>query len=457
MKLLSQLLLFLIAFQTHAMSFSEKLLAPDGSALDRFGTSLAASESYLIIGAPRDDDHGSNSGSVFVYDAETLEFQRKITPTEGSAGDEFGAAVATHGELAIIGARYDDDAGTNAGAAYIYNIVTGTLIQKITASDAQNGDQFGKAVAIHHNRAVITAWLADPSGESSGKAYVVDTQGNELHHLVAFDAQQFDQFGASVDMDAQHIIIGAPFEDQSGIDTGSAYIYSVETGTITNKFIAPNGDAGDVFGTSVAIYLNQVLVGASRANTSVTQSGAAYLFDLEAGELKQTLTSPLAQENDRFGIAVDINEQFILVGSDFANMGSNDTGRADLYRRSDGYHLKSLLPADLARADFFGSALALSHKKAIVSSVQDDDQGTSSGSAYALPLSTPISGLTIAKIETSFRLSWNSLGQERSYRILSSTDLVNWEIIEETYPNTFYEIPYDKNISKCFFKVEEDL
>jgi hypothetical protein len=140
-----------------------KLTANDGAPLDRFGTAIAANSQFILIGSPRDDDHGSSCGSVYLFDTVSRKFLRKITPADGAAGDEFGAAISTCGTRAFLGARFEDDQGTNSGSAYLFDLTTGSLIRKLSGTSA--GDQFGKAVAMNSTRLAVTAWLAAPNGE----------------------------------------------------------------------------------------------------------------------------------------------------------------------------------------------------------------------------------------------------------------------------------------------------
>ena len=276
-----------------------KLTADDGAALDRFGSAMAANSQFILIGSPRDDDHGSSSGSVYLFDTVSREFIHKITPADGAAGDEFGAAIAIHGTRALIGARFDDDQGANSGSAYLFDLTTGSLIRKLSGANA--GDQFGKAVAMNSTRLAVTAWLADPNGESSGQAHLFDAAGTPLKTLLPINGQKFDQFGASAHFDESHLIIGAPFEDSAASDSGAAYLFNTN-GDLVQKFTGDN-QSGDVFGTSVAVSNGKALIGASLADTTVIDSGAAFYFDITAGELIQKITAPDPGENDRFGVS----------------------------------------------------------------------------------------------------------------------------------------------------------
>ena len=123
-----------------------------------------------MIGARYDDDNGSNSGSAYVYVRSNGVWskQQKLTASDGSENDRFGYSVSIDGDTAVIGA-YGDDGYT--GSAYVYARSNGVWseLQKLTASDGAAEDHFGWSVAIDGDTVVIGAWV---DGDYSGSAYV---------------------------------------------------------------------------------------------------------------------------------------------------------------------------------------------------------------------------------------------------------------------------------------------
>ena len=95
-----------------------------------------------------------------------------MTASDAGAGDRFGLSVGANGEIAIIGAFYDGDAGAYSGSSYLFDISTGSELAKLTASDAAAGDEFGVAVAVGDNAAIVGAWFNDDAGLTSGSAYL---------------------------------------------------------------------------------------------------------------------------------------------------------------------------------------------------------------------------------------------------------------------------------------------
>ena len=124
----------------------QKITASDGATGDKFGNSVAMTDTKIVVSAESDDDAGSSSGSVYVYNTDGTG-EVKITASDGAQNDRFGYQVAIQGDKIIVGAPYDDDAGSSSGSVYVYNL-DGTGEVKITESDgAAGGHKFGESVA----------------------------------------------------------------------------------------------------------------------------------------------------------------------------------------------------------------------------------------------------------------------------------------------------------------------
>ena len=153
-----------------------KLTASDGAGSDYFGYSVSIDGNTIVIGAYRDDDNGSFSGSAYVFsnDSGTWTQTAKLTASDGASFDYFGGSVSIDGNTMVIGAYRDDDNGSSSGSAYVFSNDSGTWTQtaKLTASDGASFDYFGYSVSIDGNTMVIGAYRDDDNGSSSGSAYV---------------------------------------------------------------------------------------------------------------------------------------------------------------------------------------------------------------------------------------------------------------------------------------------
>ena len=151
-----------------------KLLAEDSEEADRFGVSVAISGTIAIVGANNDNDNGINSGSAYLFDTTTGQQLFKLLAEDGEAGDQFGLSVAISGTTAIVGAHRDDDNGSNSGSAYLFDTTTGQQIAKLLPSDGALYERFGWSVAINSDTAIVGAIEDDDNGFNSGSAYLFD-------------------------------------------------------------------------------------------------------------------------------------------------------------------------------------------------------------------------------------------------------------------------------------------
>ncbi|KAK3241895.1 hypothetical protein CYMTET_48377 [Cymbomonas tetramitiformis] len=145
----------------------------DGSSFDNFGRSVALSSNHLVIGAYGDD---SAKGSVYVYNVSNsgATFVQKVTANDGSFGDYFGSSVALSNTHLVVGAAHDDDQGSSAGSVYVYSVSDSgvTFVQKVTASDGSSGDKFGDSIGLSGTHLVVGAPGDDDLGVSSGSVYL---------------------------------------------------------------------------------------------------------------------------------------------------------------------------------------------------------------------------------------------------------------------------------------------
>lgn len=226
---------------TNSWGFLHGISPSDAAANNWFGYSVAINGEYAIVGAFGDDPNGDSpnftgSAYIFRYDGEYWTEQDKLTASDGAKSDNFGYSVAIDGYHAIVGAYKNDDDGTDSGSAYIFepnkiNPDNWDQKAKLTASDAAAGDYFGHSVAIGGGHAIVGAYQNDDNGSSSGSVYIFapddldPNNWNQQAKLTAPDAAAGDYFGYSVAVGiGRRAIVGAYGNDDSGSESGSAYI-----------------------------------------------------------------------------------------------------------------------------------------------------------------------------------------------------------------------------------------
>jgi|GEM_PF-4287429 len=372
-----------------------KLTAPDGAARDWFGTSVAIHGEVAIVGAPYDyNEKGSFAGAAYVFrrgtDGRWVQ-EVKLTASDAAAGDWFGTSVAIHGEVAMVGARFDDNEnGDYAGAAYLFRrSADGRWVQaaKLTAPDGEAGDRFGVSVSIHGDMAIVGA---DRDDNEKGAAYVfrrgeigeVELWTQEAK-LTALDGKADIYFGGSVSIHGEVAIVGA-YGDHSRKGAAFTFHRALDGTWVQKERLTPSILVRNRFGQSVSLYGEVALVGAPGNDYKGENAGAAYLFLRDQGGSNHwgqvaTLTASDGAAGDYFGNSVSIDRDVAIVGADGDD---NDKGAAYLFRRSlDGTWVqKSKLTApDGEAGDYFGYSVSIHGDMAIVGADGDDNE---KGAAY---------------------------------------------------------------------------
>ena len=337
----------------------DKLTASDGAG-NFFGDSVAVSGSTAIVGAFGDNDRGSYAGAAYVFDVTTGEQRHKLTASDAALRDEFGRPVSISGNTAIVGAGGNDDAGSKSGSAYLFNVTTGGELRKLTAYDAAAGYGFGNAVSINGNIALIGS-----VGNSSAYIFDVNT-GNELQKLTSPNPSQLDYFAGSVVVGGNTAIVGAYLDNELGDRTGAAYVFNAITGEQLHKLTASDPAADHDFGRSVAISGNTVIVGATHDGDGGYYSGAAYLFDATTGEQLHKLTALDATPDDLFGYSVSISGNTALVGAYRSNDLGPYTGSAYLFDVTTGAQIQKLSASDASVYNNFGVSVCIDGQTAII-------------------------------------------------------------------------------------------
>ncbi|MCZ8343103.1 MAG: FG-GAP repeat protein [Leptospira sp.] len=381
------------------------LKAPNSELDDRFGVSVGISGDTIVVGAIFEDSNQititngpnasinntlSNSGAAYVFQRSGSSWtqQAYLKPTNTGVDDQFGISVAISGDTIAVGAFLEDSNQTsitngssasidnsalNAGAVYVFQRTGTAWVEQayLKASNAQTEDRFGISVAISGDTIVAGANLEDSnqttitnggvassnnSASISGAAYVFQRTGSawaEQAYLKAPNGEANDQFGEDVAIDGDRIVVGAFSESSNQI-------------TITNGTTA----SGD---------------------NSANLAGAAYVFQRtgSAWSNQAYLKAPNTGADDRFGIALAIEGDTILVGAIFedSNMttitngasasednSSSNSGAVYVFQKrgSDWVHNAYLKAPNADADDRFGNSVSISGDTIIVSANQED-------------------------------------------------------------------------------------
>lgn len=303
---------------------------------------------------------------------ETTECQ-KVLPDDGVADDQFGAAISLWDNYALVGAPTQN---SNIGAVYIFENINGTWTQQSTlsASDGVANDVFGATIVMTETYAFISAYGVN---SNTGAVYVFERSGDtwtEIDKLEADDGQANSVFGTSLAISGDYLAIGALYGNGT---SGAVYVFQQSGGVWTqhSKLVASDFVQADFFGQAVAISESKIVVGAPASN----QTGAAYIFELSEGIWSEQ--SKLEGEtNDLFGFAVGIYGEQIIVGAP----DHEGTG-AVLIHEHDGVswvEKEELTPWGDTQNSSYGIPLVITDDKMMVGANGYDISNSHAGAAY---------------------------------------------------------------------------
>lgn len=449
--------------------------ASNTGAGDQFGYSVAASGDTVVVGAWLEDSNatgvngnqannnslGSGAAYVFVRSGGVWIQQAYLKASNTDPNDIFGWSVGVSGDTVVVGAPEErsnttgvnGDQGNNvtsgAGAAYVFVRDGGVWSQQayLKASNTAGGDLFGYSVAVSGDTVVVGARLQDGGNGDSGAAYVFVRNSNtwsQQAYLKASNANDGDQFGWSVGVSNDTVVVGAWLEDSNatGVNgneadnsagaSGAAYVFVRDVSGVWSQqayLKASNTGADDVFGYSVAVSGDTIVVGAyaedssatgvngNQADNSTIYAGAAYVF-VRSGTIwsqQAYLKASNTETNDFFGLFVGVSGDVVLVGapSEDSSATGVDGNQADntaggsgaaycFVRTGESWSQHSYIKASTAGpGDSFGLSLAVSGETVVVGARDEDSNATgingnqsdnsfiNSGAAYVYAVDVP--------------------------------------------------------------------
>ena len=336
------------------------------------------------------DDLSNSSVTKYEY---LQALAAKLTASDGAANDQFGYPVSVDGETMVVGAREDYHNGSYSGSVYVF-VKPGTgwadvnETGKLTASNGGGGDEFGNSVALDGDTVVVGATGDDDNGSNSGAAYVFTKPGtgwastSTAAKLTGSDgAPDDDQFGYSVAVDGDKVVAGAWTDDDNGPYSGSVYVF--------NK----PGSGGWVTATETV-----------------------------------KLTASDGAAGDWFGGSVSLDGDRLAVGASGDDDNGSRSGSVYVYKRESGTwsRIAKLKASDGATDDEFGISVTVDGDTVAVGAHWDDDNGSKSGSAYvyAVPDWTAISDSAAGETNaTSYTVTGLTNGVEYRFKIRATNGM----------------------------------
>ncbi len=393
----------------------DKLTASDEWSYDIFGFTTAIDGDTAVIGAHGNDDDGNNSGSAYIFQWDDISGAwvevTKLTASDASALDNFGYSVGISGDIVVVGVLNGDNVTADTGTAFVFYRDQGGPdawgeVTKLTASDSEADDWFGFSVAIDGTTVAVGAQYADGTETDSGAVYIFERDAGgpdnwgQVRIVTASDPSQDDQFGHSCSLNGDTLIVGAISDDESGANSGAAYVFDRDQGGPDAwgeviKLMAGDAAADDSFGVSVSLDGDLAVVGAfGDDDGTILDAGSAYIFDRNLGgpdawgQLTKLMATNTA-EGDKFGLALALRGFTLVVGAGNNDSAAVDAGAAYVFTRDYGGanawgEMIKITASDAASEDWFGQkGISLTAGRALIGAYGDDGpMGTNSGSAY---------------------------------------------------------------------------
>ncbi len=380
-----------------------KIIVSDNAAGHFLGGATAIEGDIAVVGATGHAGNGATSGAAYIlhYDGASWIQQAILLPSDESANNYFGVAVAIGGSTVLVGAH-----GVTGGA-YVFEKPAGgwadmTETAKLTASDGFAGMNFALALALSPGTIVVGASGDDDNGIGSGAAYVFERPASgwenmtQTAKLLPSDGAAEDSFGVSVALLGSIALIGAHQDDDNGDRSGSVYLFDRPLGgwadmTETGKILPPDGAARAFFGYAMAPYEDVVVISAPYDDDNGAFSGSVYVlrFDRTSWSWEAKLLASDGSFGDVFGFSVSIFDDIIVAGATREIVGGSP-GSAYVFKKPAGGWVNMtenaiLLPSDSAPGDFFSGekGVALWDGIAVVGALYSDGNGENAGSAYA--------------------------------------------------------------------------
>jgi hypothetical protein len=328
-------------------TLEQSIATPTASIL--FGSDIDLYEDTLVIGATGDDTEGVNAGATFVYTrtAGVWSQQQKLTPIQLDDGDSFGYSVSVWKDKLIAGARdYEFPGQTSQGAAWVYvrSGTTWSVEELLFPEDIQDSDRFGSSVCIWENRVIVGAPGCDDKASNAGAAYIYDyvsgygAYWKQTQKIYASDAAAHinQYFGGDtggwdgVSLRGDVAIVGAMTAYSGAVKTGAAYIFerNQDTWVETHKLTPSDGEDNDQYGTCVRTDGTTFIVGSpldAWTGEEPENHGSLYIYEIED-------YFSVVEHGVKVNGAVAFDEQTTVPG------GTPDEGTGKLwYHSSDGY------------------------------------------------------------------------------------------------------------------------
>ncbi len=358
-------------------SYSINHQNPTPLANENFGIHYKVAGENIFIHTPNDNYGGyAASGSIYMYDMVTGNLINTLVNPTPANNEGFGSSeILIHDNTAIVSLTVDMNGGYNySGAVYLYDVQTGNLINSILNPTPYSMEFFGKSKMIVDDTLIIASSDRNGGQNNSGAVYLYDLQtGNLKYSLINPTPAANDYFGNIMVAKDNFLVTSSVNDSYSGYtNAGSVYIYDINTGSLLHHITDPNSSSYTLFGQYFNIIDDKLTVYAANSGTTNHQ-GVLYLYDLATGNLLHTFNNPTPNNFDYFGqdyIIVD-NNMFIRASGD--NDGFSNSGTVYQYDLTSYNLINVYSNPTPGAADRFGRDAIFTDNHLMIAPVYADD------------------------------------------------------------------------------------
>ncbi len=274
-----------------------------------------------------------------------------------------------------------------------------TAVQEVKLLPSAGGGEdhnFGASLSVDGNRMVVGAPNFSLNTIVHGAVYVFDfdeTTWSESQILIPFDGINNDQFGTSVSLSGTRLLVGARNDDDVSFNAGVVFVYDYNgvSWQFTQKLTANDAAPGYKFGGSVSLSGNRALIGSDKAGGDINiTTGAAYIFEFSNNLWNQTarLLPSDGAEFDNFGVSVSLFGSQALIGSSENDDSGNGSGSAYVFdfNGSNWPETQILTASNAGFQHKFGTSVSLSNNRAFIGASGENSNGDNTGAAYVFDL-----------------------------------------------------------------------
>jgi len=378
-------------------NLKEQLVSPPSQITEEifFGSSVAISDQYAIIGSKSDNQAITMGGSACIYEKNDGKwvFIQKFVGSNPHKNDYLGGSVAVSGNFVFAGAQgYDyDEIYKDMGIVYVYQRQeSGDWIQTQTLAPDSIDDshKFGCAMATSNMQIIVGAY---GNSNESGKAFLFELENDQWIQRQCLTPEIPDiggRFGIAVDIDNDYIIVGAYL----GYDyQGAAYIYQKQESDWKQieLFKSPVLDQISHFGYAVSINDHYAAVGSKseRQVANIRNTGAVYVYQRNENTWEQMpkLLEDDLQKDDKFGVSLALEGNILAVGGTKLDSNIENSGAVNIYRIEENSFtfLRKIAAQQPHFEDYYASSLAMTHDMILIGAeLYSNSNGNRTGGAY---------------------------------------------------------------------------